>query len=657
MRLLIATLAMLTAVAAQSLDLMPVPAKLSRGAGALTIDQTFRYTFMGYTEPRLYDAAQRFIKHLVKNTGMPLEARATPGASSATGFLTFTIHCDHAGEPVQALGEDESYRLNVDATHAVLDAPQPLGVLRGLETFLQLVVPGEQGWIAPAVSIDDQPRFAWRGLSLDVARHFMPLDVVYRTLDGMAAVKLNTFHWHLSDDQGFRVESKRFPKLQGMGSDGHYYTQDQVRQVLAYARDRGIRVVPEFDMPGHTTSWFVGYPDLASAPGPYQIIRKWGVFDPAMDPTRESTYTFLDAFIGEMAGLFPDEYFHIGGDEVNGKQWDANPQIQAYMRAHGMKNNHELQAYFTKRVQDIVAKHGKHMEGWDEILSPALPKNIVIQSWRGQKSLAEAARMGFSGLLSAGYYLDLMHSAAQHYAVDPLADGASDLTPEQTKRILGGEAAEWVEYATPENIDNRLWPRLAVIAERLWSPASTTDVADMYRRMDIESERLEWVGLQHRLSTHTMLERLAGPEHLRALEILAAAVEPVKGYSRERSRNYTQQTPLNRLVDAVPAESRMAEQHTDREHLLLWRDNDARLRPVLNSNFLLRELIPVSANVSRVAAVGLEALDAIAAKRKPADNIVAVWRSDLDAASKPEAELLISIVAPVRKLVEQAAGL
>src|SRR5207245_5557125 len=169
------------------------------------------------------------------------------------------------------------------------------------------------------------------------------------------------FHWHLSENQGFRIESKKFPKLHQLGSDGLYYTQDEVHELIAYARDRGIRVIPEFDMPGHSTSWFVGYPELASAPGPYQIERKWGVFDAAMDPTQDRPYKFLDQFSGEMAALFPDQYFHIGGDEVNGKQWDANPKIQEFRRSHGMKSNQDLQAYFNKRVQAIVSKQKKTM--------------------------------------------------------------------------------------------------------------------------------------------------------------------------------------------------------------------------------------------------------------------------------------------------------
>ena len=218
---------------------------------------------------------------------------------------------------------------------------------------------------------------------IDVGRHFMPLDVLRRNLDGMEAVKLNVFHWHLSENQGFRVESKKLPKLHQKGSDGNYYTQAEIKDLIAYAADRGIRIVPEFDMPGHSTAWFVGYPEIASGPGPYAIERNWGVMDPAMDPTNEKTYKFLETFIGEMTKLFPDKYFHIGGDEVNGKEWDRNSKIQEFMHSHNIKSNAELQAYFNEHVSKIVSKNNKIMVGWDEILQPSLPKNIVIQSWRG----------------------------------------------------------------------------------------------------------------------------------------------------------------------------------------------------------------------------------------------------------------------------------
>ncbi len=312
--------------------------------------------------------------------------------------------------------------MDVSSGGARLKAATYYGVLHGLETFSQLVVPASDGFAAPAVHIEDRPRFPWRGLMLDVSRHWMPLEVVERNLDAMAAVKLNVFHWHLSDDQGFRVESKRFPKLQALGSDGHFYTQEEIRQVLAYAASRGIRVVPEFDMPGHTQSWLAAYPELAAAPPPaaagsYEVGRTWGVYEPLMDPTREETFQFLDAFISEMAALFPDAYFHIGGDEVHAAQWDASASIQAFARAHKLEGAHGIQVYFNQRIQKIVAKNGKIMIGWDEILHPDLPDSIVIQSWRGQKSLADAVREGRRGILSWGYYLDHLEPAKQHYAV------------------------------------------------------------------------------------------------------------------------------------------------------------------------------------------------------------------------------------------------
>jgi hexosaminidase len=640
-------------------NLMPVPAKLQPGAGRMHIDRNFAFVQLnGYREPRLEAAAARLVEQVARKTGIPM----APGMGVHAPEAPLVVYCDHASAPVQAAREDESYRLTVTPLGARLDAPNPLGVLHGMQTFLQLIDLDAAGFGVPAVTIEDQPRFPWRGLMLDVARHWIPLADVLRTLDGMAAVKLNVFHWHLSENQGFRIESLRFPKLQEMGSDGQYYTQDQVRGVIAYARDRGIRVIPEFDMPGHATAWFVGYPELASAPGPYRIERQWGIFDPAMDPTREETYQFLDSFVGEMAALFPDEYFHIGGDEVNGKQWDANPRIREFMRAEGIKDNQALQAYFTRRVQAIVAKHGKKMIGWDEILSKDMPHNILVQSWRGQKALADAARQGVGGILSNGYYLDLGYSAAHHYAVDPLGAGAADLAEEQKRLVLGGEACMWSEFVTPELLDTRVWPRMAAIAERFWSPQNVTDVSDMYRRLGTVSRDLEWLGLTHLSEYDDMLARLAGDGPVAPVRTLADVVEPVKDYAREEAHPYDRFSPLNRLIDAARPDSEAVREFAAlvdrmgpedlpriRAWLTLWRDNHARLAPVLANSALLAEDAEISKDLSAIAEAGLQALDE---KHDPA--WIAEKRVLLDRAKKPKAELLLSVEPSIRKLIETA---
>jgi hexosaminidase len=639
-------LAAATMLSAQP-NLMPWPAKIELGQGSLAIASPLRIAISGYSEPRLENAAHRL-------------GQIVPEKFQAS----LVVECLRAGSPVQQLGEDESYRLEITRQQARLSAANPLGILRGLETFRQLLIAKGAGLEAPLVVIEDHPRFAWRGLSLDVARHWMPVEVVKRNLDGMAAVKLNVFHWHLADDQGFRVESKRFPKLQQLGSDKKFYTQAQIREVLAYARERGIRVVPEFDMPGHTTSWLVGYPQLASAPGPYRIERNWGVFDPTLDPTRESTYQFLDAFLGEMTGLFPDAFFHIGGDEVTGKQWKNSARIRAFMRKEGFKTPDDLQAYFNRRLQKILAKHGKRMDGWDEILNPDLPKDIVIQSWRGQKSLADAARHGFSSVLSWGYYLDHMEPASTLYMIDPLDRDAAALNDEQKSHILGGEVAMWGEFVSPENVDSRIWPRSAAVAERFWSPPEIKDVASMYHRLDAVSAELAALGLTHRSSYVPMLARLAGGP-VDAQKTLADVVEPATFGQRIRTHKYTQSTPLTRLVDAARPESETARtfaalvDRMDRDQMRMWltrwRDNDAQLKPLLEKSELLREDIPVSENLSRLGAIGLQALDYLDRGDHSTETWLAQQRAFLETLKKPQAELRLAIVPAIEKLLAATA--
>ena len=540
-------------------SLMPMPSSVRvEAGGGLSITSTFSAGMEGYKEERLDRAVERFLQDVTRRTGLFVGVD-----SVASEKATLVIHTEHASKPVQELGEDESYVLEVSATGAKLSAANPLGILHGLQTFLQLIEVTPTGFRAAAVHIEDTPRFPWRGLMIDVSRHFIYMDTLKRNVDAMEAVKLNVLHLHLSDDQGFRLQSKEFPKLTELGSDGQFYTQAEMRELIEYASGRGIRVVPEFDMPGHSTAWFVGYPALSSGAGPYSIERRWGIFDPAMDPTREDTYKFLDKFIGEMAAFFPDHYFHIGGDEVNGKQWDGNPKIQEFMREHKLKNNEALQEYFTQRVEKIVSKHHKTMVGWDEILSPGMPEEIVIQSWRGQDSLAKAAQQGYRGLLSSGYYLDAMATAGTYYAVDPMSNADAALTPEQQKRILGGEACTWAEFISDENIDSRIWPRAAAVAERLWSPQQTQDVDSMYARLAAVNEELEQLGLRQRSNMGVMLARMAGSDEIPALRTLAEVVEPVSITIREKEAEaagaiQTSDIALNRMVDAVAPTSETA---------------------------------------------------------------------------------------------------
>jgi len=656
-----------------NLPLMPWPAAVRTNAGSVPIDANFTMIAngAGAADPRITASMQRTLARLARQTGLPIPQNRPLG-----GRVTLQIvveRKDHK-EP-QRPGDDESYSLKSGGV-IQLSADGPLGVLRGLETFLQLVQQNRiaqrsqqvtSGFSVPNVDIQDHPRFPWRGLSLDVSRHFIPVDEMKRTIDGLAAVKLNVLHWHLSDDQGFRVESKKYARLQQYGSDGLFYTQPEVRDVVAYARERGIRVVPEFDIPGHSTSWLAAYPSLSSSAAPYNVVHEFGDPSGVIDPTKDSTYKFLDGLIGEMVKLFPDDYFHIGGDEVSAKVWNSEPHIRDYMKAHHLANAAQLQAMFNKRLETIVKHHHKIMVGWDEIRQPDLPRTILIQSWRGEKSLAAAARDGFPGILSAGYYLDLMQPASQHYGVDPLHGEAADLTPDQKRLILGGEAAMWEELATAENLDSRLWPRLAAIAERFWSPESVTDVNSMYARLEDVNSWLEWLGLAQRTNLTLMLRRLAGPDaDIGPLLTFASTLEPVKGYERHRN-HYGASSAFNNLVDAIPPESDTAREFRNavdrylaapnpaeadrlRSQLASWSANAAKVRPMLETNSLLLEDLPVADGLTILCKAGTEALT-YAGTAPPPD-----WKQQSSAAVKEatahHAAMLIAIAPEIQKLVD-----
>ena len=645
---------------------MPLPAKVQLTSAQFIVDQTFTVGLGGAKDPRIEHAAERFVQRLSRQTAIPLK-NALGGADAK-----LVISAQKADNDLLALGSDESYVLEVTPTGAKLTAANDLGILHGLETFLQLVKSSPGGFAVPALRIDDAPRFPWRGLMIDVSRHFIPMEVIKHNIDGMAAVKMNVFHLHISDNQGFRFESKKHPKLQEMGSDGQYFTQEQLRDLVDYCRERGIRVVPEFDLPGHSTAWLVGYPELASLPGPYEIERHWGIFDPAMDPTNDKVYDFLDKLFGEVTEVFPDPFLHIGGDEVNGKQWAASANIQKFMREHNLADDHALQAYFNQRLLKVVQKHNRVMEGWDEILHPELPKDAVIQSWRGPKGLAAAAQGGYRAMLSNGWYLDLMWSAERHYMNDPLAGEASSLSPEGRQRVLGGESCMWAEFVDPENVDSRIWPRNAAIAERLWSPQNVVGIESMYWRMYSQGVRLDAVGLTHNANYEPMLQRIAGGGDVLALRVLADVVEPVKDYTREQlheANPATQSMPLNRLVDAARPESETARQFRVlvdtylaqpspeslakiRASLTVWKENDAKLQPQVGQSFLMKEVGPLSTDLASLSDIGLQALTYMDQKQAAPEQ----WRTQslqrVADAAKPKADLLIMIAPAVQRLVE-----
>ncbi len=652
------------------LQLMPFPKEVVIKEGKFRINREFAFSINGNPGLKVYSSATRLLRQLDNRTGLFFFMDyITPQNNPVDAKAIINVK-----KSVEAkLGEDESYQLNITENKIVLIAPTDLGAIHGMQTLLQLLKSDENSYYFPSVDINDKPRFPWRGLLIDVSRHFMPVEVIKRNLDGMAAVKLNVLHLHLTDDQGFRIESKIFPKLHELGSDGLYYTQNQIKEILQYANDRGIRVYPEFDMPGHTTSWFVGYPEYASKPGPYQIERRFGVKDPAFNPANEKTYGFLNKFLKEMSALFPDEYIHIGGDENNGVHWNDNEEIQKFKQEKGFTDNHQLQAYFVNRICKILSKLGKKMAGWDEILHKDIQKNIVIQSWRGTDAMVQSAKQGYNGILSYGYYIDLMQSAAYHYLNDPLP-GNSGLSPEQETKILGGEATMWSEWVTEENIDSRIWPRTAAIAERFWSLRELNNVDGMYSRLEWISFLLEEYGLQHISFQPVMLRRLANNKSIDALNILAGVAKPLEAYERHDIEKYggfelLSYTPYTRFVDAVTADpkpardfNKMIDHYLEnksvedtvkiKEYLILLRDNHKELLPIINNSPILKEIEPLSHNLSSLAQLGLEALNHFQNKNKPGIE----WMNNADKifeeSNKSYGMVEIAIISRIRNLIE-----
>ncbi|MDC9613459.1 family 20 glycosylhydrolase [Xenorhabdus khoisanae] len=400
------------AASANHLPLMPWPQQISVQQGTLyNIDRKLNITVAG---DDMQDAVSRWRKRIEAQTGWVLP----PPDAAFSPVQTIRITIAKKISPIPQPDSDESYQLLIDSHGITLKAVTRFGALRGMETLLQLLQNDAKGTYLPLVNITDKPRFSWRGVMLDSARHFLPIESIKRQLEGMAAAKINVFHWHLTDDQGWRFASEHYPKLQQLASDGLFYSKAQMQEVVAYASRLGIRVVPEIDFPGHASAIAVAYPELISARGTYEMQRGWGVHKPTLDPSNPSNpkvYQFADTLIGEVAAIFPDPYIHIGGDEVDTSQWQASDKIQALMQEKGLKDPYALHTWFNQELEKILAKHGRKMVGWDEVYHPSLPRSVVIQSWQGQDSLGKTAADGYQGILSTGFYLDQPQSTAYHY--------------------------------------------------------------------------------------------------------------------------------------------------------------------------------------------------------------------------------------------------
>ena len=444
---------------------------------------------------------------------------------------------------------NEGYELKVSASGITILASTDQGVFYAFQTLRQMMrmdaLPDAKGvgrnWEIPAVEITDYPQFAYRGLHLDACRHFMPLDFVKKYIDLLAFYKMNRFHWHLTDDQGWRIEIRQYPKLQEIAAwrdetlighyretpdrydgtrHGGYYTQEEIREVVAYAAGLGVTIIPEIEMPGHALAALSAYPELACTPGPFKAATTWGVFDDVMCPNEE-TFIFLQNVLDEVMELFPSKYIHIGGDECPKARWKESDFCQDLMKIEGLKDEHELQSYFIRRIEKYLNSKGRNIIGWDEILEGGLAPNATVMSWRGVSGGIEAAKAGHDVIMTPGTHCYFDYYQADP-AFEPLAIGGlvtlekvysfnpvpSKLTTKEAKHILGAQANLWTEYIdSPAKAEYMAYPRAIALAEALWTPASRKDWKGFVQRLDQHLERLDGLKVNY-------AKRLKVPEAL-----------------------------------------------------------------------------------------------------------------------------------------------
>jgi len=433
----------------------------------------------------------------------------------------------------------EGYRLSSQSTGVSIEASTEAGLFHGLQTFRQLLHAGEPGTV-PRVEIWDAPRFPYRGMHLDVARHFFPVAAVERYIDLLSRYKFNTFHWHLTDDQGWRIQITAYPKLTDVGScrretivekhfdpyigDGipycGFYTQDEIRQVVAYAAARHITIVPEIEMPGHAKAALASYPELACTPGPFEVGTVWGVEEDIFCPS-EATFAFLEGVLTEVMALFPGPYIHIGGDEAPKARWKSSDLAQSIIQREQLADEHALQSWFVQRIERFLNAHGKRLIGWDEILEGGLAPNATVMSWRGVSGGIAAAQQGHDVIMTptSHAYFDYAQGdpalepfsiggnlpLEKVYSFEPVPDV---LTPAEAAHIIGAQGNVWTEYiVSPYRLEFMVFPRMLAMAEVTWSPASARDWAGFLARLPSVFAALDRLGVNYRVPSVVGLER------------------------------------------------------------------------------------------------------------------------------------------------------
>jgi hexosaminidase len=550
----------------------------------------------------LMESCRRFLLQLRRLTG-DLTLPAAPRTDAACGDCQIRVTVHNVAPRIDAVGEypefgvDESYELRVvheallnASTHVEIEAQTPFGARHALETLLQIVRPSRDSrqFAVPVVEIRDRPRFPWRGVMLDVVRHWMPLSLVLRSIDTLAAAKFNVLHLHVTDDQGIRIHSRAYPELTARTThNGEYFSGDEIEQIVRYAALRGIRVVPEFNMPAHSSAWIVALPHLAREHSRLEKVPpQLGTVLPNMlDPSLNETWVVLERFFDEMLELFPDRYWHMGGDEPNFSHWNSEPAITEFAMAHGLHSVDSLMQYFTLRLRNMLARRGKRMVQWEESVSnfdtgvrnmfgdgvrqpPLVPvsslaeiddefvkatgvsnlerspiADVVCHIWMRPELASYMRQLRQPTLVSRGYYMDFNFQMSEHYSADPLLGNAADAV------FLGGEATFWAEWMTPENLEARMWPRGAVVAERLWSSETHTDLGSLLVRLQHFDTFVAVAGSQHRTNTRAMMQRIANGHDEPALETLVAALKPLGMYPWKDTID--QRTPLIALDNAV----------------------------------------------------------------------------------------------------------